>query len=86
MSTISIYFKLSAAFGAGFVAVHGFRRRQDRVPFSVARELVCVPRDAMIGALVGPLLPLVPLLSVCPVGGGSSGSGAASGQRLASAD
>ena len=84
---ISIYFKRSAAFGAGFVAVHGFRRRQDRVPFSVARELVCVPRDAMIGALVGPLLPLTPLLSVCPVGAGPSGPGAASAsQRMTRTD
>jgi hypothetical protein len=70
MSVINIYLKTTAAFGAGFVIVHGFRRRQHRLPFSVATEAVCVPRDAMIGAVVGPILPLVILFAFnkpCPL-------------------
>jgi len=69
MSVLSLYLKTAAAFGAGFVVVHGFRRRQRRLPFSVPTEAVCVPRDAMIGAMVGPILPLVLLYAFnkpCP--------------------
>lgn len=66
MSVVSVYLKVTAAFGAGFVIVHGFRRRQHRLPFSVATEAVCVPRDAMVGAMVGPILPLVALVASKP--------------------
>jgi hypothetical protein len=68
MSFMTKYLKASAAFGAWFVVVHGHRRRQDRLPFSVATELVCVPRDAMMGAILGPFLPLAPfvLSDTCP--------------------
>jgi len=57
MTYLLRYLQLSAAFGTGATTIHGHLRRESRMPTSVFTEVVCVPRDALIGAFLGPVLP-----------------------------
>ena len=65
------YLQLSCAFGAGFTAVHGYKRRDHRLPtLSPLYHSIGFLRDGVLGAMAGPfLLPyaLVADYKHCPV-------------------
>jgi len=65
------YIQASSAFGAGFIAVHGYRRRDYRIPtLNPFDHTIGILRDGMIGAMAGPfLLPyaLVADYKHCPI-------------------
>jgi len=72
MNPIAVrYLQLSCAFGAGFTAVHGYMRRDHRLPtLNPLYHSVGFLRDGMLGAIAGPfLLPyaLVADYKHCPV-------------------
>ena len=57
MTYLLRYLQFSTTFSVGATITHGHLRRESRMPTTIATELVCVPRDAMIGAFIGPVLP-----------------------------
>lgn len=65
------YLQASCAFGAGFTAVHGYKRRDHRLPtLNPLYHSIGFLRDGMLGAMAGPfLLPyaLVADYKHCPV-------------------
>jgi len=71
------YIKVSCVFGAGFTAVHGYRRRDHRLPtLNPFYHTIGILRDGMLGTIAGPFL--IPYALVadhkhCPIprGGGT---------------
>ena len=61
VSALGMYLRATAAFGVGFVVVHGHMRRSQRISTTPGTEIMCISRDAMIGAFAGPFLPLYAL-------------------------
>lgn len=59
MRALETYVKVTAALGAGGVAMHSHVQRKRRIPVTLATELVCIPRDLMIGAFLGPYMPVI---------------------------
>ena len=68
---LSLYIKTTSAFGAGCIAVHGYRRRDYRIPtLNPFDHTIGILRDGMLGAMAGPfLLPyaLVADYKRCPI-------------------
>jgi hypothetical protein len=56
MNALKTYVKVTAALSAGGVAMHSHQQRKRRIPVTLATELICIPRDLMIGAFLGPFL------------------------------
>jgi len=70
-SIITRYIQASSVFGVGFIAVHGYRHRDYRLPtLNPIDHMIGILRDGMLGAMVGPfLLPyaLVADYKHCPI-------------------
>lgn len=70
MKAIAAYLTLTAAFNAGAVAMHSHLQRKKRTPVCLTSELVCIPRDMMLGAFLGPFMPVIAISALtgkCPM-------------------